>query len=150
MPFLSDKIGDVKVQTQVHELLMSLSELVTPKFVAMQIIKYASSAKSPNTLKESCNVLAVMTDEFGLGQMCLKEMITYANLGIQHSNPQVRTASMALFAMMYKHIGETIRGFLSDIKESTMKLLDEEFKKVQVLKKGEHQSKRGLRGEEAK
>lgn len=56
---------------------------------------------------------------------------------------------MALFSMMYKHIGETIRGFLGDIKESTMKLLDEEFKKITPLKKGEHKSKRGLRGEAA-
>lgn len=35
MPFLSDKIGDVKVQQSVHELLMALSELVTPKFIAL-------------------------------------------------------------------------------------------------------------------
>lgn len=56
---------------------------------------------------------------------------------------------MALFAMMYKHVGETIRNFLKDIKESTMKLIDEEFNKITPLKKGEHQSKRGLRGEAA-
>ena len=44
---------------------------------------------------------------------------------------------MALFAMMYKHAGEAIKNFLKDIKESTMKLIDEEFAKVVVLKKGE-------------
>jgi hypothetical protein len=35
MPYLSDKLGDVKVVNQVHELLLSLSEVVTPKYVAM-------------------------------------------------------------------------------------------------------------------
>lgn len=35
MPFLSDKIGDVKLMQSVKELLMALSELVTPKFVAL-------------------------------------------------------------------------------------------------------------------
>ena len=50
---------------------------------------------------------------------------------------------------MYKHVGETIRGFMSDIKESTMKLLDEEFKKVTPLKKGEHKGNRKLKGEAA-
>jgi hypothetical protein len=35
MPFLSDKIGDVKHVVTVKELLMALSELVTPKFVAL-------------------------------------------------------------------------------------------------------------------
>ena len=44
---------------------------------------------------------------------------------------------MALFAMLYKHGGEMIKNFLKDIKESTMKLLEEEFAKVTPLKKGE-------------
>ena len=50
MSFLSDKLGDVKVTTAVQELLMSLSEIVTPKFIGLQIIKYASTAKSPKVL----------------------------------------------------------------------------------------------------
>lgn len=45
---------------------------------------------------------------------------------------------MALFAMMYKHVGEPIRNFLKDIKESTLKLIEDEFSKVTPLKKGEH------------
>jgi hypothetical protein len=35
MPFLSEKIGDVKLVTMVNELLMALAELVTPKFIAL-------------------------------------------------------------------------------------------------------------------
>ncbi len=87
MPFLSDKIGDVKLMQSIQELLMNLSELVTPKYVALQIIKHASSAKSPNVLKESCNVLHRMTDEFGVTSMPLKEMIDYAIIAVNHSNP---------------------------------------------------------------
>ena len=56
---------------------------------------------------------------------------------------------MALFAILYKHAGETIRNFLKDIKESTLKLIEEEFGKVTVLKKGEFVKKRGFRGEAA-
>lgn len=58
--------------------MIALSELVTPKFVGLQIIKYAVNAKSPNTLKESCNTLSKMIDEFGVATMPLKEMIDYA------------------------------------------------------------------------
>jgi succinate dehydrogenase hydrophobic anchor subunit len=78
-----------------------------------------------------------MTDEFTVVAMPLKEMIDYAKLGANHSNPQVRIAAMALFAMMYKHAGEAVRNFLKDIKESTMKLIEEEFSKITPLKKGE-------------
>lgn len=65
---------------------MNLGELVTPKFIALQIMKYASSAKSPNVLKESCNILIRMTDEFGITGMPLKEMIDFAILAANHQN----------------------------------------------------------------
>jgi hypothetical protein len=38
MPYLSDKLGDVKQVNTVSELLLSLSEVVTPKYVATQIL----------------------------------------------------------------------------------------------------------------
>ena len=56
---------------------------------------------------------------------------------------------MALFAVMYKHAGEAIKNFLKDIKESTMKLIDEEFAKVTPFKKGEYQRKRNFKGDAA-
>lgn len=90
-----------------------------------------------------------MTDEFTVVAMPLREMVDYAKIAANHSNAQVRTASMALFAMLYKHAGEAVRNFLKDIKESTSKLIEEEFTKITPLKQGEIKSKRGLRGEAA-
>lgn len=56
---------------------------------------------------------------------------------------------MALFATMYKHAGEAVRNFLKDIKESTLKLIEEEFTKVTPYKNGEFEQKRNFRGEAA-
>jgi hypothetical protein len=50
---------------------------------------------------------------------------------------------------MFQHAGETIKNFLKDIKDSTMKLIEEEFAKVTPYKKGEYQQKRNFRGEAA-
>jgi len=50
----------------------------------------------------------------------------------------VRTAAMALFAVVYRHVGEASRNFLKDIKESTMKLIEEELAKVKPYAKGEY------------
>ena len=80
--------------------------------------------------------------------MPMKEMIGYGNIGINHANPQVRTSAMILFAVMFKHAGEMIKNFLKDIKESTMKLLEEEFAKVTPYKKGEYKSVRTVKGQE--
>ncbi len=42
MPFLSDKLGDVKTLALTSELLVTLSESVTPKYIALQLIKYGT------------------------------------------------------------------------------------------------------------
>lgn len=55
---------------------------------------------------------------------------------------------MALFAAMYRHAGATIENFLKDIKESTMKLIKDEFEKVTPYKKGEFVMKRTFKGYE--
>jgi hypothetical protein len=86
MPFLSEKMGDVKVMQTTKDLLLALAELVTPKFVALQIIKYASKAKSLNVQKESCNILTQMIDEFAVTAMPLKDMIDYASVSANHPN----------------------------------------------------------------
>lgn len=87
MPFLSDKLGDVKQLAVVSELLLSLSEVVTPKYVALQVIKHASSAKSPNVIKESCNILVKMIEDFGGLCMPIKDMMDYGILSVNNTNP---------------------------------------------------------------
>lgn len=93
-PFLCDKIGDVKFSSNVKEILTQLAEFVTAKFVALQVIKYATTAKAPNNLKESCNILTAMFDEWGAGMMPVKECIDYATLSANNPNVQIRNASM--------------------------------------------------------
>jgi hypothetical protein len=87
MPFLSDKIGDVKLTASVSELLVSLSETVTPKYVANQLLKYGSQAKAPGVIKETCNILSRLTDEFGFICMPAKEIIDFAIVSVNNSNP---------------------------------------------------------------
>jgi hypothetical protein len=45
---------------------------------------------------------------------------------------------MSLLTIVYRHAGEAVRNFIKDVKESTMKLLDEEFKKVEPYGRGEY------------
>ena len=79
--------------------------------------------------------------------MPVKDCIDYSTLAANNANVAVRNASMQLFAILYKHLGETVRPFLTDIKESTLKLIEDEFKKITPFKKGEFKSSRALKGE---
>ena len=53
---------------------------------------------------------------------------------------------MKLFCELYKFAGEGVKAFLTDIKESTLKLIEAELGKVTQYKKGEHEKKRSVRG----
>ena len=146
MSFFVDKLGDVKLVNLIKPVLMDLAELVTPKFISNQIIKYAATAKGPKILQESCVVLKDICDEFGSSGVPLKETIDYGKLAAAHTTPTVRQAANALFVELYKHVGDGIRSFMTDIKESTLKLIDAELDKNTKYAKGEHEKKRTVRG----
>jgi len=137
MSFFVDKIGDIKMSVAIKEMLMNASELVTPKYISMQIIKYAATAKAPNTLKDSCLQLADMLDQFGPSAISLKETIDFGKMAAAHATPAVRQAAMKLFCEIYKHVGDIIKNFTGDIKESTLKLIDAELAKTPTYARGE-------------
>lgn len=56
-PFFVDKIGDVKLSKLIFEMMLNAAEVCSPNFIALQVIKYAATAKAPNTIKEGCNFI---------------------------------------------------------------------------------------------
>lgn len=62
----------------------------------------------------------------------------------------MRTETINLLCIVYKHLGESIRTFLKDIKDSTLSLIESKFKEITPLPKGQFQSKREIRNEEVK
>ena len=137
MPFFVDKIGDVKLSKLIMEMLMTAAEVTGPKFIALEVCKYGEKAKAPNTLKEGCNFLVMLIDEFG-PNIPLKETIDFAKVAAGHATPAVRQAAMKLFKEIYKHLGDALRTFMTDIKESTLKLIDGELKTTTQFGKGKH------------
>ncbi len=98
---------------------MTAAELVTPKFLSLQIIKYAAAAKSPKNLTQICVVLTDIVEDFGVGGIPQKETIDYGKLATAHATPAVRQAAIKLFCSIYKQVGKVIKNFTNDIKEST-------------------------------
>jgi TRAP-type uncharacterized transport system substrate-binding protein len=111
-------------------------------------MKNGLSTKAVNNIKASCEIISVLIDDFGPASVHLKNVIDFASTSAGHANPAVRTAALQLFATLYKHMGESIRAFLNNIKDSTLKVLDDEFAKVTVLPKGAFKGK-AMKGEAA-
>jgi hypothetical protein len=103
----------------------------------------------PKNNEQLANWLSLTLDEWGSAGMPLKETIDCGIKFAASSNGPVRVAALKLFGMLYKHMGETIRNYLGEIKESTTKVLEEEFKKITPLKKGEFTSNKTIKGLDA-
>ena len=122
-PFICEKIGDVKMSTMIKESLINAAECCTAKFVSIQVVKKGLGTKAPNNVKESCNVLAQMIEEYGAGRLSIKEVIDFAVNSANNANKAVRDAAMALCSVLYKHLGEKINTFLEGVKPNTMELI---------------------------
>ena len=68
--------------------------------------------------------------EFGPGGFPLQEVIAFAVQGCSASNPKVREANIKMIVAIYSYVGDPIRDFLKDVKESTMKVIKDESEKV--------------------
>ena len=146
-PFICEKIGDVKMSTMIKEALMNASASCTAKFVSVQVIKKGLATKPPNNLKESCNLLAQMVEEYGAGRMAVKETIDFGVHSSNNANKGVRDAAMNLFAVLYKHLGEKTNNFLDGVKPSTLALIQAEFDKVTPYAAGEFTCTREFKGD---
>lgn len=150
IPFLSESIGDAKYKEMCKESLLSLAELLGPGFVIKYMCKNTISAVAPNVMVENNACMSLMIEEFGTDGMPIQDMI---NVGINccdNKNAKVRSETISMLSTMYKHLGEAIRTFLKDIKDSTLALINAEFDKITPLAKGQFQSKREIRNEEVK
>jgi cytoskeleton-associated protein 5 len=90
MQFFIDKIGDIKMTVQIKEMLVLAAEKVSPKYISLQTIKYASTAKAPKNIQESCILLVTICDDFGVSGIPLKETIDFAKIAAAHATPAVR------------------------------------------------------------
>jgi len=77
-PFLCDKIGDIKLNGPIKEELLNCAEFCTAKFISVQVVKKGLEAKAPNNIKESCNFLTSLVQDFGAGRVAIKEVIDFA------------------------------------------------------------------------
>lgn len=89
------------MSTPIKELLLNLAEFMGAKFVSLEVIKHGLTTKAPNNIKEACNFVCALTEDFGAGKIGIKEAIDFSIYCANHANKAVRDASMALLKVIY-------------------------------------------------
>jgi hypothetical protein len=62
----------------------------------------------------------------------LPPIIEFTTTSAANPNPQVRTGAIMLATTLYRHIGDSLKQQLGNIKESTLKLFEEAFAKTSM------------------
>ena len=130
---LHEKLVDNKVKDQLVNLYFLIMEHLTPTFALGILLKLLKNAKSPNMLKDYADFFEKVIDEFGINFIPVKELVEFGKILASHTNPQVRTSATTLLSVLYKFVGKDLLILLKDIKESTLKIIEESFKEIKVV-----------------
>lgn len=141
-----DKLSDPKLIETYTSCIYSITEVVGPKFVVSMLIKNTEESNKPKVVSECYGCIGKIISDYGIHTVIIKDVIDYAKNGLNGANPQIKKSSQSLIVLVYSFIGEKLMGLLSDVKESTMKVLMEDFARTQVVTKT---SFKDLKGQES-
>ena len=128
-----EKLGDIKLKDNIIELITNSFDIIEPNSILKQIISKISKKNNAKLLIEYATFLGNIVEEYDVKDLPNKEIIDYCKVLANNSNPQVRTAAISLLCILYKYLGKDVKTLTRDIKESTLKLIDAELDKVQVI-----------------
>lgn len=142
-PQALEKLGDPKLSDSYTSCLVAICEALGPKFVVGHIIKNTSDCTKPKLFSECSSAIGKIIMDFGVHRVILKDIIDYCKIGLNQANPVMKKASVSLSIVVYTFIGEAIQPLMKDVKEATMKALNEELSKVPVAPPTMFKSVRG-------
>ncbi len=133
IPKIIDKISDKKINLELQNLLYKLMDLTNIKNIIITIIKNVEG-KSVLILKETSIFINNSIEKYNnLTQFPVKEIIDFCKILESNSNIQCRNSATILLCTLYKYIGNPLKNFLTDIKESTLKVIEKEFETIQII-----------------
>jgi cytoskeleton-associated protein 5 len=144
-PAAIEKLADGKLTEPYILCLLTFSESATPKFIVTHILKSTSDCSKPKLFAECCTILSRILVEFGLHRLVMKDLLDLCKAGLGQANPVIKKGSTSLLCTIYSFIGEALIPQLKDIKEATLKSIQEELNRTEKLTKT---SFRQVRGEE--
>ena len=131
-PSALDKLSDSKVAESFANCIIGICESVGPKFVVSSMIKNTSDCNKPKVVSECFSIINRVVLEFGVHRITLKELIEYIKSALSQSNPVIKKSAQSMTVTLYSFLGENLIPLLTDIKEATMKALQEDFSKTSI------------------
>ncbi|KAL4130421.1 hypothetical protein PRIC2_006418 [Phytophthora ramorum] len=134
VPRACDKIGDRKANEAVTNMIMQFCEATSPSYTTGCMIEYMPQVRTPLAHIEALKVLSDCVKDFGVSICNPRALIDFAKgpLGLESSNPTVRSAAISLLSTMYSQLGPALLPILNleSWKPALAAAVESEFKKV--------------------
>ena len=132
-----EKISEQKLKETFISLLTTSIDHYSLHNVLTQLFSLINNNKKAkiHVLKEYALFFEKVIEDYysAINTIDIKPLLIFAVNLANNTNPQARSASICLICSLYKYIGDDIKLFLKDIKESTLKIIEQEMLKVTVI-----------------
>ena len=125
-----DKLADTKLKDNITELINTSFNIIIPSNLLKQLIPLIIKKNNTKLNIEYSNLLKNIINQYDIKTIPVKDIIDLCKIMVNNTNPQSRTSGINLLCTLYKFLGKDIKIFLTDIKESTMKTIENEFEKI--------------------
>ncbi|GMF13203.1 unnamed protein product [Phytophthora lilii] len=134
VPRACDKIGDRKANEAIRNMILQFCEATSPSYTTGCMIDYMPKVRTPLAHIEALSVLTDCVKDFGVSICNPRALVDFAKgpLGLESSNPKVRSAATSLLSAMYSQLGPALLPILNleSWKPALAATVEAEFKKT--------------------
>ncbi len=132
----SVKFGDRKIKQSLHNMLLTLAQCATPKFVIQRVLHAAGSLKSPGQLEDVLIFLGTCCDEFGPAYCPIKSMVKFAagDHGLEHKTPKLKAKAESVLTNIYKLVGGKVIQIIGEVSNKRGEALIKTLENMDVSK----------------
>jgi len=109
---------------------LNISSIGSISYTVKQLIKYGPKTLNNLVLKEIFSCIVLIVDNFGTQGIQLNEIFKFIVFGCGHKTSEVRNEAILVIKQFYKSYGYDILSYLTDIKPSTMTVINQELESV--------------------
>ena len=146
LKLIIERFSERKIQSELANIFENFIEKTSPKEIILPLMKYIRDKSVPilnggaillNNLivpnnKEQSSDQNIKIRE-NINQYPIKEIIEFCCYLENSTNSQCKNSGTNILCSLYSFLGNNIKPLLKDLKESTMKSIEEKFEKIQVI-----------------
>ena len=131
IPWVVEKLGDVKVKNAAASCLNAFIESTSAQFVYTHVYDVAKKLKSPKYLADTLTWMYIqLSSQLPNVQVNALRLAEFCKVMLLNSNASVRSTSVSILAVLYSVVGPELKAILGEVPQQMQSVLEAEFAKT--------------------